>query len=253
MAAYQRYVRSSSPGHQTYVMVLIIAVLIVAHTLYYFGAHQETLDLGVDETLVNTPSNNDDIMEANLKATEQCQPQLKANFQLSMTDIHSTNPYKNFSPSSYGIKGRDLAGWGIDEAHAKIMDKIRPKFMVEVGSWKGLSVTNFTKQMRQYYSQGVHNNECIMLICVDMWLGTTVAWENADMEHPKYDNTLYLRNGYPSVYYQFLYISMISTWRISSSRCLCQVSWVPFFLNRKNARPDTIEIDPCNPFSPSNQ
>eukprot|EP01083_Nonionella_stella_P144720 452327_1 len=227
------------------VFFMIMASCVTALIWHYFSA-KEALHVGSEKISSNTSSDNADIMKVNLEAIEQCQPRLKANFDISMTDIHSTNPYKNFSPSSYGIKGRDLTGWGIDPAHAKIIDTIRPKFMVEVGSWKGLSATKFAKQMRQHYSKSMHNDECIMLICVDTWLGATTVWENTDMEHPALGQTLYLRNGYPSVYYQFLY-------NIIDEHVEDIVVPLPLpgvmgaiFLNRKNARPDTIFIDGCH-------
>lgn len=182
------------------------------------------------------------IMEADLTTAKRCEPNMRADFHLSMSDIHSTNPYGNFTPSVYGVVGPDSSGWGIDESLARIMERARPRFMVEVGSWKGASAIQHAKQMR-----GMHGSDtCIMLLCVDTWLGTTVAWESPDMENPKWGNTLYLRNGYPSVYYQFLY-------NVVHERVEDIVVPLPLpgvmgaiFLERKRATPDAIYIDGCH-------
>lgn len=173
---------------------------------------------------------------------ERCASEQKNNYNIMMSDIHSRNPYMDFSPQKYDVQGPDLSGWSLDAAHKKIFMFTKPKFMVEVGSWKGLSAANFAGMMRETHGK----DSCLMLICVDTWLGTTKAWESPDMENPLHDNTLYLRNGYPSVYYQFLY-NVIDKGHddIIVPLPLPGVMGA-IFLQRKGARPDTIYIDGCH-------
>lgn len=176
------------------------------------------------------------------KDISQCHVARKQEFQIDMLDIHSINPYDNFSPETYGIKGPDVRGWGLRNAYDKILNEVRPRFMVEVGSWKGLSAIYFANAMREMHGP----DACLQLICVDTWLGTTVAWESPDMEHPKAQNTLYLRNGYPSVYYQFLY-------NVIDQKVDDIIVPLPMpgtmggiFLRRIGAKPDTVYIDGCH-------
>lgn len=186
----------------------------------------------------------ENVMEtrSGIASMERCAPKFKEEFNIEMGDIHSTNPYQHFSPTNYDIAGPDLIGWGIDPQHKIIMDVTKPRFMVEVGSFKGLSATNFAKQMRSSHEP----NDCLLLICVDTWLGTTTAWESPDKENPTHGNTLYLRNGYPSLYYQFLY-------NVIDEKHHDMIVPLPLpgvmgaiFLRRKNAKPDTIFIDGCH-------
>jgi hypothetical protein len=44
-----------------------------------------------------------------------------------MKDIYSTNPYANFAPAQYNLKGSDLVRWGIDKTHKEIMTVAQPK------------------------------------------------------------------------------------------------------------------------------
>jgi len=133
---------------------------------------------------------------------QRCSANLMNSFGINMRTLHSMDPFENFSPQKYGVVGPDLTGWGLDtEVFGKVLRKQKPKFMVEVGSWKGSSAVYFAQQLRKLHGP----EECVQLICVDTWLGTTHAWHNKDMENPKDGNDLHLGNGYPTVYYQFLY------------------------------------------------
>ena len=112
----------------------------------------------------------------------------------------------------------------------------------KVGSWKGNSAIYFAKKMREINGP----DACIQLICIDTWLGTTVAWDSKDMDKPAHGNTLYLRNGYPSVYYQFLY--NIIDQKVDDIVIPLPLPGVmgKIFLERHGARPDTVYIDGCH-------
>jgi len=175
----------------------------------------------------------------------QCQAQRKELYGVTLGDIHSINPYDNFAPQTYDIAAPDVAGWGLDRSiFDKILDIVKPKFMVEVGSWKGASAIYFAKKMREINGP----DACIQLICVDTWLGTTVAWDSKDMDKPDYGNTLYLRNGYPSVYYQFLY--NIIDQKVDDIVIPFPLPGVmgSIFLERHGAKPDTVYIDGCHDY-----
>lgn len=82
----------------------------------------------------------------------------------------------------------DLQGWnGTSPIFKKLIDEVKPKTIIEVGSWKGQSTVNMGE------------NSQAEIYCVDTWLG---AVEFYTMPGPERD--LMKKHGYPQVYYQFL-------------------------------------------------
>jgi len=72
------------------------------------------------------------------------------------------------------------------------ISQMRPKTVVEVGSWMGQSSCAMARSMRT-------NNLDSVLICVDTWLGSLEHWKSpADRAH------LDLKNGLPTIYESFL-------------------------------------------------
>ena len=107
--------------------------------------------------------------------------------------FHKENPYHNFDYKKYPL---DLQGWGSTEANfLKLIDRVKPKLIVEVGSWKGGSAIHMAEYIKQ-------NDIDCKIICIDTWLGAV------EFLISKSDKDRYLSlnkiNGYPSVYYQFL-------------------------------------------------
>lgn len=90
---------------------------------------------------------------------------------------------KGFKPFT-----EDLQGWNGDSRIFKqLIEEIKPKTIIEVGSWKGLSTVTMGK------------NSDAEIYCVDTWLG---AIEFQTKKTP--DRDLMLIHGYPNVYYQWL-------------------------------------------------
>ena len=123
-----------------------------------------------------------------------------------------------------------------------VLELIKPKLHVEVGSWKGSSVVYTANKMKSIHPEG----ECLMLIPVDTWLGTTAAWRNVDMEKPVDGNTLKLRNGYPTVYYQFLYNIMFS--KVDDIVVPLPLPGVmgAIYMEEYKVQADTVYIDGCH-------
>ena len=72
---------------------------------------------------------------------------------------------------------------------------LKPRLIIEVGTWKGASALEMAARTRDLELN-------TQIVCVDTWLGALEFWTNhAD---PERFLSLQLRNGYPSVYYQFL-------------------------------------------------
>jgi len=104
------------------------------------------------------------------------------------------NPYKGFDTKNKTV---DLSGWMQIEPDNDVFEKlileVEPEIIIEVGTWKGLSAIHMGKIIKE-------NNLKCKIYCVDTWLGSLQFLINDD---PKTD--LRCVNGYPTVYYQFLY------------------------------------------------
>lgn len=195
------------------------------------------------ELLSGASTNESPLVSYGEAQREKCHTELKAKYHLNERTIHSISPYKNFVPSKYGVKGAKVTNWGLDkDVFDAVLQIVKPKLHIEVGSWKGSSVIYVANKMRELHAEG----ECLMLVSVDTWLGTTHAWHNEDMENPIDGNDLHLRNGYPSVYYQFLH-------NIMSAKVDDMVIPLPLpgtmgalYVEQKKARPDTVYLDGCH-------
>ena len=104
--------------------------------------------------------------------------------------IHQGSPYKNFNAKDYKL---DLRGWGFESPVFEILiNEIRPKIIIEVGTWNGSSAIKMANLAKQLQLETT-------IICIDTWLGSP--------EHridPDYRPSLKLQHGYPKIYYQFL-------------------------------------------------
>ena len=107
--------------------------------------------------------------------------------------LHSTDPYAGFDASQHPL---DTHGWGSDSpAFRELLTELKPRFVVEVGTWKGGSAL----QMADIIAELGLPTE---ILCIDTWLGALEFW--TDHDDPERYKSLALRHGYPTVYYQFL-------------------------------------------------
>ena len=92
----------------------------------------------------------------------------------------------------------DLQGW-MDNNIMKVFDYIdktvKNPFLIEVGSWKGLSATNFATYLKE-----INGN----ILCIDTWLGAPEFWTKKGINDCNRGKSLKHHFGYPSVYYTFL-------------------------------------------------
>lgn len=102
---------------------------------------------------------------------------------------------RDYSTMDFSGLALDLQGW--NSAHPifkHMLQQVKPATVIEVGSWKGASVIHMAKLAR---SLGLRSQ----FICVDTWLGSNpTLWLN-----PEWRNSLMVRNGYPSMFRQFVY------------------------------------------------
>jgi hypothetical protein len=91
---------------------------------------------------------------------------------------------------------RDLQGWhGDHPIFAELIDKIKPKVILEVGSWKGQSAITMAKALKNL---GIFDTR---IYCIDTWLGSEEMMTRRPEDK---ERDLRLVNGYPTIYNQFL-------------------------------------------------
>ena len=87
----------------------------------------------------------------------------------------------------------EIAGWvtSTSEVFKHVIDKLKPKRVIEVGSWYGKSAIHMAELMREY-------TDDFEIVCVDTWLGSMEHWINDGAFHDG------LKNGKADFYQQFL-------------------------------------------------
>ena len=104
--------------------------------------------------------------------------------------IHGTNdPYANLD-----LLPEDLQGWASEApVFLEVIEKLKPKTIIEVGSWKGRSAIHMT-QLALLHCDARE----LEVVCVDTWLGSVEHWvDNIDFKN-------FMRNGRSRLYEQFL-------------------------------------------------
>jgi hypothetical protein len=100
--------------------------------------------------------------------------------------IYPEDIYKGFIPLPESI-----TGWGGTKSiFAGLIQQVRPKIIIEVGTWKGQSAITMAEACKTLKLDSV-------IICLDTWLGSPEL-------HFKCAQELRRVNGYPTIYYQFL-------------------------------------------------
>ena len=78
----------------------------------------------------------------------------------------------------------DPQGWNSDSpAFAHVLNTVKPRLIIEVGSWKGASAIHMAKLAPQ-----------AEILCIDTWLGSAEMWDYPDLKR---------HHGFPQVYYTF--------------------------------------------------
>ncbi len=104
------------------------------------------------------------------------------------------DPFAGFDHAPYAL---DLQGWNQDDpAFAAVIAHVRPRLIVEIGSWKGASAAHMARLCQQ---QGLATR----IICIDTWLGSVefLRWR---AKRPDYYAALGHVQGWPMLYFQFL-------------------------------------------------
>ncbi len=109
---------------------------------------------------------------------------------MNLQDLHAVSPYKDFPYQDYPCDV--FVAWGSeDPGFTEVIQRVQPKLIIEVGTWKGGSALHMARLSPDS-----------TLVCVDTWLGALEFWTDQNDE-TRYQ-ALDLMYGYPMVYYQFL-------------------------------------------------
>lgn len=130
----------------------------------------------------------------------------------------------------------DIQGWASNDAVFEVViSEVKPRLVVEVGSWKGASAAHMAHLMKKHCAEGAK------LICVDTWLGSPEHLMLPD--DPTRRPSLRLKHGYPQLYYTFL-CNMVRQKVDDMVIPLAQPSVnAAVILTHLGLRPDVIYID----------
>lgn len=140
--------------------------------------------------------------------------------------LHQTDPYTDFVAHDC-----DLRGWNNHTEHFNNLLGAGSRLVIEIGSWLGNSAIHL--------ANAAPNAE---IVCVDTWLGAREMWENHG--DPERYQSLKLRNGYPSLYYDFL-SNIVRAGKQEQATPMPMSSGVAFEFLQRNllTQPDLIYID----------
>lgn len=107
-----------------------------------------------------------------------------------LAEIGLSDPYVAIDVSRDAL---DIQGWGSEHPwFQSLVDEIKPRQIVEVGTWKGASAIQMARSALRF-------DPAVVVLCVDTWLGSNTFWCD-----PHLRPLLRLENGYPTLYRQFL-------------------------------------------------
>jgi len=113
--------------------------------------------------------------------------------------LYPESPYLNFPMDEHPS---DRQGWGSSKpVFRTLIERHRPRRVIEVGSWKGASAIHIGRICRQLHVP------CQEIVCVDTWLGSNEMWLGAGAKAgPSADTyaSLRIRNGYPRLIGTFM-------------------------------------------------
>jgi len=128
----------------------------------------------------------------------------------------------------------DLQGWGgTAPIFEQLIIEVKPKIIVEVGTWKGQSAITMANAVKRHKLD-------TKIYCIDTWLGALEFW--GSLKHTK-ERDLMLKNGYPQIYYQFL-SNVVHNQAQDIITPFPSTSTIGYnFLKSNKVKPDLIYID----------
>lgn len=133
----------------------------------------------------------------------------------------------------------DMQGWGDHPILTWAIERLHPKLVIEVGTWKGRSAIAMANRAKEL------NLEC-EIVCIDTWLGSPEHWNH---QNQSYYSSLKFKHGRPTIYETFL-SNVISNHCEDVITPLSLPSETAFFILEKvSARAQLIYIDAGHEYS----
>lgn len=126
-------------------------------------------------------------------------PKYSPIYEEIFSKLYKQDPYVGFKVES-GANYRIISTQEGPEVFDYLISSVRPKLILEVGSWQGSSAIYMAQLLEKY------NVEDAIIICVDTWLGSPEHWLNTAShvnDTWSYDN-LKITQGFPNIYKTFL-------------------------------------------------
>jgi len=139
------------------------------------------------------------------------------------------------------LRALDLNGWGVaPRLYEKLVDKLKPSLVVEVGVWKGATTIALAELLKSRKLPG-------KVIAVDTWLGALEMWDRRAIDSSR---DLLWDHGYPSVYYTFLSNVVHRSVQAQVIPFPAPSSIAASFLARHRAKIDLLHIDASHEYAP---
>jgi predicted O-methyltransferase YrrM len=151
--------------------------------------------------------------------------------------LHDVSPYDGHDIAAHP---GDMQGWGSnDPVFQMVLSALRPRIIVEVGTWKGASAIHMGQLVR---TLGLSTQ----IVCVDTWLGSPEHFLGLGKG---WRESLRLRNGFPQLYFTFLtnvvqhgLTDIIVPLPATSENAVS-------ILSHKSIRPDLVYIDAAHEYA----
>ena len=128
----------------------------------------------------------------------------------------------------------EVHGWdSTSPAFLEVIEKLNPRLIIEVGSWKGGSAIHMAELMKQ-------RTDNFEIVCVDTWLGSVEHWDGTAAGLGWHDD---LEMGRPTIYQQFMSNIIHKGWTDYITPFPIDSINAAEFFNRKNIKPDLVYID----------
>lgn len=144
---------------------------------------------------VNNFNNSVDLNTQDLSPS----PKYSPIYQEIFSKLYKQDPYVGFKVEE-DANYRIISTQEGPEVFDYLISNVRPKLILEVGSWQGSSAIYMAQLLEKY------NVEDAVIICVDTWLGSPEHWLNTAShvnDTWSYDN-LKITQGFPNIYKTFL-------------------------------------------------
>lgn len=162
----------------------------------------------------------------------------KSLFSRLADDLFGESPYAGYACKTDKL---DVQNWNSTHpALSRLVREIKPKIIVDLGVWKGLSTITLAKAQSEVAAEGI-------VIAVDTFLGSPEHWTRS---RPDVHSSLRFKNGRPNFYETFLANMVLSELDTRVLPVTQTSENAALILHRNGIRPELVHIDAAHEFEP---